>query len=317
MKTRYFSAIIAMCVSVGAFSQADDLYFVPTKKGKEVKQEKNIVIKERTVTVTNDDRDVDEYNRRVSYDDSYDNDTLYLDEGYDVTTDNYESDEEYAYSRRLLRFHSPTVGVYVSSPYYWDVYYSPWGWNSLYWDSWYWNGPYYAGGWYSPGWSFHWHSSWYAPWWHRPPHWGWHHGPHWGWNRPHYRPPYYHRPGVNRPSGQTHRVYRGTSGGRVWTGGNNYRSRDRVNHSSNRPTDRRTPVSSDRIRPVQPNRGEQRPIQRPSTPVEQRERPQRSLRDNSGSGINNRQRSITTPTQNRMQRGGGGGGVSRPQRGRR
>ncbi len=114
MKTRYFSAIIAMCVSVGAFSQADDLYFVPTKKGKEVKQEKNIVIKERTVTVTNDDRDVDEYNRRVSYDDSYDNDTLYLDEGYDVTTDNYESDEEYAYSRRLLRFHSPTVGVYVS-----------------------------------------------------------------------------------------------------------------------------------------------------------------------------------------------------------
>ena len=186
------------CLStLGAHAQDDDVYFVPSSKNKvEVEAPKSF--SSSSYTEWNDDEDdyadwsegrgngnwdEDSYNRRGNkneddacrseqrYDkqekqnkrhkkEKYDND---YDEGYeDGYVDGY-------FTSRLIRFWSPRIGVYVSSPYYWDYctysYYDPWyytwgpswswGWGGWhYWNSWY--------GWYP--YHHHWHHRWYDPW---------------------------------------------------------------------------------------------------------------------------------------------------------
>ena len=68
-------------------------------------------------------------------------------------------------TERIILFHSPSVGVVISSPYYWDYYYDPWWYGS-------WRWPYYA---WSSWW---WYDPWYPGWGWGPPYWGHVHWPH-------------------------------------------------------------------------------------------------------------------------------------------
>ncbi len=116
-----------------------------------------------TTTVSSQERDVDEYNRRYSYSssnqdtdysytgDSVVHDTVYVKSGSYAEGYN-DAAEEYEYALRMARFHSVSISLFAS-PFYWDVFYNPWypyGWRYgwVYYDPWYY-GPYYPG-WY-PG----------------------------------------------------------------------------------------------------------------------------------------------------------------------
>lgn len=248
MKVRILLLVLAAALPLLCGAQDDDMYFVPKKK--DVRQEKTdrpapvpAVPAEEEATDDADVRDVDEYNRRYTYAPygTVRNDTLYLDEeegAYDEEAeadDDAErwvngfmgTDEDYACAKRLLRFRSPSLGIPVSSPLYWDLCYGP---DAIYWNVYddgayayvfptYWNYGYYSGwpygtwgygyggywwgtGWWGPhyyGW-YGWHSPFYDPWyvgWHH------HHGPHWG-GRPGwgtiYRPHSSRREGVRFPA---------------------------------------------------------------------------------------------------------------------
>ncbi len=190
------------------WAQDDDVYFVPTKKTDKTKYG-NSAPRSQYVPIPvvpeeeenwaagrgNNGRDVDEYNRRGTTPDTVEADVI------DEETEGY-------YTSRLVRFHSPTVGVYVSSPYYgiltdyywYDPWYSPWAYD-IYPYSWY--------GW---GWSpYHYSSYWYGwhhnHWWNCSWGWGWHHhhGPAWGWSHgPGYKPNWNVRPGGQRYQGRYH-----------------------------------------------------------------------------------------------------------------
>lgn len=188
--------LLAMCLtSVGTYAQDDDVYFVPSSKDKVERTDSYAAGRSSYTDISSADSqtfqsdswadhrgngkwDVDAYNRRgrnyrgqnasdstraretasLSYDDGYD-------DGYE---DGY-------YTSRLVRFWSPRVGVYVSSPFYLDYYdlcyYDPfyygyaspwygWGWSGWFgWGSWYGWRPYYSS-WYG-GWGWH---GWYDPW---------------------------------------------------------------------------------------------------------------------------------------------------------
>lgn len=171
---------MALTLNASAFAQDDDLYFVSSKQ----KQEKQVE-EPRRATYTpiqekqdetnwaegrgNGEWDVDTYNRRDTKADTA-NAELSLDEENDYGI----------YTTRIVRFHSPRVGVYVSSPYYVDVYdywYDPWFYNTWY-DPWY--TPWYGWGWHAGYWP-----GWYGWGWHYPHyHYGW--GWNWGWHHPHY-----------------------------------------------------------------------------------------------------------------------------------
>lgn len=127
----------------------------------------------------NNNRDVDEYNRR-----NITRDTL----GVDSTTmDEYE---DFAYTDRIRRFHNPSVIVEANDPEITELYYNttptvnliigtPSYWNP-YWD---WNWGYYDWTW---GWSPYnrwrvFHSAWYSPWYYD---WGWSFG--WTWHHHHH-----------------------------------------------------------------------------------------------------------------------------------
>lgn len=181
---------LIFCLNVSTFSQDDDLYFVSSKSKKDNKkqlEESTIQVIESNEFANNNysEEEIDRYNRRNSVDSIPE---------YNVA---YE-DEMGAYTSRLVRFHSPTVGVYISSPYYIDYYdwfhpYYPWNYNIFY-DPWYY-GYYPSGYWYS--WNY----------------WGawnpWYYGPSWGYRPyPGYMPLYpsrlsysYHGPG-NRYGGR-------------------------------------------------------------------------------------------------------------------
>lgn len=238
-----------------SMSAQDDMYFIPKKKTQSETTEKKQV-QEKTVCPENgkaatgtvlkntpvysfsyvdevpgeeNGRDVDEYNRRYRYEDpsvdsSYvaeEDDSLLGSEDGEWVGGFDGSDEDYEYSKRLLTFWAPTVGVPVSSPLYWDLCYGP---NSIYWNV-------YDDGFYAYIFPTAWNPYYYSPWrlgywWdfgYGYPYWGWG-GYYWGWHHPHHYWPYYSghyyasHPSyrVNRPSlGRTGVTRRTISGSPV------------------------------------------------------------------------------------------------------
>lgn len=189
--------------------QDDDVYFVPSKSKTEQKESSRNVPSRSNVELIESDspydyddwaayrnngtRDIDEYNRRGKMGEPTDS----LSEREQNSRD-FEEVGEGTYTSRIVRFHSPRVGVYVSSPYYADYvdvwidpwYYDPW-WNGF--SYWGWNGWYASWGWYG-----HW--CWHDPWFH---YWR----PYYGYY-PHYRP----LPSGARPGPHGGYVYYGHRG---------------------------------------------------------------------------------------------------------
>ncbi len=180
----------------------DDLYFTPTKKSQTttpVSKRSSYAqdryagssgnASSRTFQVYNgNSRNDDEYNRRYSgyagswqtgSIDSLSADSLDAEMEYEDSSQGYDLEDpecDYAYSRRILRFHSPRFGFAISSPYYWDLVYG-WGVYDYLYDPYYdyFYDPFY----WSWGWGFGWS---YRPWnaWYGPI-WGWSYAPH-GWH---------------------------------------------------------------------------------------------------------------------------------------
>ena len=193
--------LMAMLLTLPACMSAqddDDMYFTP-RKSRTVPQQVTVgpgtvtvVAEKPTIEVYNhNSRNEDEYNRRTTgYEGSYQTSGGYDEaDAVDVDDDNYVNDEDYYYSRRILRFRSPRIGIALSSPYYWDLVYT-WGAYDYLYDPFYYDPFYWHYGW-GYGWSWGPWSSWYGPlWgWHSPYHWtywgwgpGWHHhyGCHYG-----------------------------------------------------------------------------------------------------------------------------------------
>lgn len=291
MKHKILLLLVLLTVPFMGYSQVDDMYFVPRKETK-TQAENAVAVEEQvqatvsaaeteeeydeTVTyATGELRDVDEYNRR----DTWYNDSLVAqaddeEEGY-VADSEEETGEDYHYSKRILRFCAPTVGVVVSSPLYWDLCYGP---NSIYWDvyvdgiyayafpscwsSLYW-GMYYP---YSWGWSLYWgwgnpwYAGWYNPWWygaywHRP-HMGiagWHGAP----LRAVSRPSLMYREGSTLARGTTSSLRgRGTASGnaaRSSLSTNGVSSRRTSATSSQTRSQRTTATSTQRTQTVRSN----------------------------------------------------------------
>ena len=216
MKKLFLISLLTLPV-VNAMAQDDDLYFAPDMTGvienvQENSPSVNVRTPRRTETAVydksklsvynNSSRDEDEYNRRYNFSSDYQteggadysldyesNDTIF-------NTDTiYDDTDDYAYSRRILRFHSPRVAVALSSPYYWDLVYGYGVYDYLY-DAYY-DPFFYSWGW-GYGWSWGPWSCWYGGlWgWHHPYRWsywgwgpGWHHGHYgryYGWNHGRY-----------------------------------------------------------------------------------------------------------------------------------
>ena len=198
--------LMMLVLPLGIMAQVDDLYYVPKKK--QAKKEvvvttSNNVVKVAPATVatpqngTNVVRvakksnivngiDEDEYNRR-STQPTYTPEQEYAEEEvYEYSDEQTYSDEpadDYTYSSRIVRFHSPRRAVMLSSPLYWDVVYNS-GLNNwtiyddgIYWDVYtdYGYTTYYSPWYYSPSWSLRWgcgwglsfgwgYSSWYWNW---------------------------------------------------------------------------------------------------------------------------------------------------------
>ena len=160
--------LVGLSAPVALMAQ-DDMYFIPSQNEAE-----EVAVEEVQTEVQYDEedtqdaysyytqsydiRDVDEYNRRGSYVSLAD--STEDDAATDEEADGDNETTEMSCTERIILFHSPTVGVWVSSPYYWDYYYYDYWWY----DPWY--TPYYA--WHA----WWWYGSWYAGWWGRP-YWGW------------------------------------------------------------------------------------------------------------------------------------------------
>ena len=211
MKVFFIIAMTLSFVTITVTAQ-DDLYFTPAKKKTKAQREAEKRAVREDIAGTyycGSNRNVDEYNRRGAFASHYEvlgtdstgNDIIefvpgdgsYPDSVSTVTPDasslysspsyNYDEDEDYKYSRRMMEYdgYYPywTAGRWFCSPWFYRSAY--WCWNDpWYWNySWYWNDPWY------------WNYSWY---WNDP--WYWH-GGHWG-HYPHY-------------VGMVHRVYAGTN----------------------------------------------------------------------------------------------------------
>ena len=182
---RIFISLIALCtVSVGSFAQNDDLYFVPSRSAKTTATPPSGVPSSsyQPISTPNESHwaegrgnghwDVDAYNRRGAYADSLNADSLYQ-SMYADSLSLYAGGSGYDCTERIIRFHSPSPGVCVSSPYYVDFYYDTYWYDPWYRSSWYWGvydpwwgwgygySPYWYSGWY--GW-YGWHNPWYHPW---------------------------------------------------------------------------------------------------------------------------------------------------------
>ncbi len=144
-------------------SAQDDMYFVPSKKGGADSYSSSTHTVPSTVTYgRQNERDVDEYNRRGS-----------STEYEDTMAAEYAAADDYSCTERIIRFHSPSVGIYISSPYYWDYYYDDWWWYRSSFYGW--------GGWWSWGYP-------YSPYYAFYPYYGWggYYDYYWGgWHRPH------------------------------------------------------------------------------------------------------------------------------------
>lgn len=177
-----------------ATAQDDDVYFVPSKSSKTSQKDRSNfssqaerIPVEASNTYDNlyemSDRDIDAYNRRYAVTDSI-----------DAADDYAEDNEEGTYTRRLVRFHSPTVGVYVSSPYYdvvadyywYDPWFTPWYYSPFYGPNYAWTWSLWAYDWY---WGWGWHTWWYEP---------WHYHHHHHWYDTAWRPSFNGRPGNGR-----------------------------------------------------------------------------------------------------------------------
>ena len=183
MKRKLFLTFL-LAVGLSGVRAQDDVYFVPSETAKEAAEAPAFESTYENVFAEGEDNwaegrgnngwDVDEYNRRGAWRDSLAADTAaYADEAG-------EEAAGYSCTGRLVRFHAPTVGVLVSSPYYYAYY------DDLCWyDPWYYDA-YFGWGWYGWGWRPYywsaWWGGWYDPWWGWGPGWGpaWgHHHHHW------------------------------------------------------------------------------------------------------------------------------------------
>lgn len=231
---KYLFLLMTLFVMSGAYAQDDDVYFVPSKKAEKasrqdtggsyytpIPDDENFESSNWAAGRGNGGRDVDSYNRRGKQQADESDSVEYVDDyvAGDCTS-------------RIVRFHSPRIGIYVSSPFYAD-YYDYW-YDPLFGPAWYgWSG-WYGWGWspyphwaYLPGWNY----PWYDPW---GPAWGWHPGWYPGWHRPPH-----HFPGHSLAS---NRVYRGSNGGviRYGTGRAASRRRFSTDGNTNRPVYRGT-----------------------------------------------------------------------------
>ena len=158
---------VVPCVT---YAQDDDVYFIPSEDVTPVDDHASsytpLTVDAADEAADNagadyySDSQIDAYNRRGNGTDT-------------VQYGDYEADTsaqtEGSMTERLIRFHSPEINVYVSSPYYWDYYYDPVWWYSPGWApcySWSW-----GWAWAGPFWSWSWRWGWYDPFW----------GPTWGW----------------------------------------------------------------------------------------------------------------------------------------
>ena len=219
-KIRLTTTLYAIVFAMSLFAQYDDMYFIPQKKEKkesviEQKDKENYNYDNQEIVYSDNQRDVDEYNRRLKS-----SEEIYNSSDADSSEIDEVSTEEYEYSKRILRFATPSVGIPVSSPLYWDLRYGP---NSIYWDIYddgvyayvypsTWNNWYYGWGWssYYPywGWRDPWHYGWYDPWYYGyNPYYPHYYYPHYGHHHPHWGPPGHH-PGNNRPEYRPSTQYR-------------------------------------------------------------------------------------------------------------
>lgn len=221
---RIFLSLIALCtVATGSFAQDDDLYFVPSRSAKtKVTASSGVPSSSYQPIETSPEShwaegrgnghwDVDAYNRRGAYADSLAGDSLHQ-AMYADSLSLYADGSGYDCTNRIIRFHSPSPGVYVSSPYYADFYYDSYWYDPWFHSSWYW-------GVYDPwwGWGYGYSPYWYSGW--R----GWY-----GWYDPWYHPwydPYWHPGGGYHPHHPGPKPgYAGNGGRRGPTGGNVYYS---------------------------------------------------------------------------------------------
>lgn len=260
---KYLLFISAFCALPLLSVAQNDVYYIPSKKVNEV------TVRDRQVSANEDEdkvepnyvvhhnnpRDIDEYNRRGSYNSkSSDADSI------DPNLQNQEEDDnDYASTKMIVRFHAPVASIIVSSPYYWDIcygntwdtYYDDWAFGLPSWSFWsYAYDPWsYNRWWYRSCWDYTW--GWYDPWW-GSNYWGWGRPIYWGWDRPYYGgwgsythcdgwgghggfiPGFDHMAGGERQMmANTSSITRGSAGGFIRQGGSNYRSMYTNNQGGN------------------------------------------------------------------------------------
>lgn len=222
--TRAFVAGSLILMGVGVMSAQsyydDDIYFDETKVKKKTQskdmratgQQPVTTVEQGTydyapadaypITSSGANRDVDEYNRRN------------VSQPADTTS---AQSENFSYTRRLERFHNPSIIINSDDPELVEYYYSsaapnvtinvgtPLYYGSYvgsYWDPWYsypgWGWNYGWNSWWGPSWSFGWNSWWGPSWGYYPypgwgpayyPGWGPAWGPSWTWAPPRPRRP--------------------------------------------------------------------------------------------------------------------------------
>ena len=162
--------LLVLAYPLISVAQHDDIYFVPTKKSANSEEQTT----DRTASVVQNVEensssyfmDEDEYNRRytsssnVAPAEEYEYEEYVAEEKNPTRTYVLSDDEDYRYTTRLVRFHSPR-SVLLSSPWYWDtIGYNNWTIydNGLYWDIY--PDDYY----YYPSWSWGYHSPYYYNW---------------------------------------------------------------------------------------------------------------------------------------------------------
>ena len=134
--------LVALLTAVsGAFAQRDGVFHRPKKENKTDNTKKDTVIAYNYSDAYGksyyddgySEEEIDAYNRRYVSD----NDTLYLgdaDDGQSSYDGEYEQSyygNDYEYTSRMARFHSPSINIYYGfgSPFYWDYYDYAWGWG--------------------------------------------------------------------------------------------------------------------------------------------------------------------------------------------
>jgi len=284
MKRLFLSLIAVGFPFAVGFAQDDDIYFVPSRTA-DTPQTRSEYTPQTVVTEITDENesnwadsrgngtwDVDEYNRRGRRSDTLETDTRTFSSEED-TTDYYLNEGDAVYTTRIIRFHAPHVGVWVSSPYYADFFYDPF-WGDFYpYNYWAWNS-WYGWGWHGWGpWGWHaWHG-WYDPWyghWGWGPSWAWRPGPSWGgWYPPHHGSGWVRPDNVRTGSmrGYAYNLRRGNRGGgisRPGTGGSGRYARTGTTGSREgyRPSRNYGATRSNGT----PNRGISAPNTRRSTP---------------------------------------------------